>query len=245
MKNVYYFSEDGLSTIGADSTQSLDNTNIGKSDTKYLQSSGFADAIDEVTDDSVSWKHNPYLNKGYPIIQGNFFINTVKSAGNGITVQGKIHKDLNIKYDLCSENSEEYKLLSSAKDNNKILNTYSVSLTDKNGNYIPAELWCSDSFKISVPVDGENIQLAGINTEGNIVYYKPDSVKNGIAVFTVSHPMSFAVMDTSAEKGIFENSNDSDGSANTGETPINQIIIAVAMLALVVIFGTKRRNKVG
>ena len=64
-----------------------------------------------------------------------------------------------------------------------------------------------------------------------------------MAVFTVSHPMSFAIVDNSSEK--VTPSSGSEGSVNTGESPVNLIILAVAILALVVIFGTKRRKKVG
>lgn len=243
VKNVYYIFEEGLSAIGTDSTQSLDNTNIGKSDIEYLQSSEFADALNEVTDDSVNWMHNPPLNKGYPIIEGNFFINTVKSAGNNITVQGRMHKDLNISYDVCSENDEEYKLLSSSAGKNKILKTYSVSLTDKDGNYIPAELWCSGYCKISVPVVSENIQLAGINTDGSIVYCKPDSVENGTAVFTVSHPMSFAIVETATENPSSVNNN--NGTPIQTGSEMSGVILLAALLSLTVILITKRRNKIG
>ncbi|MGN0462945.1 MAG: hypothetical protein ACI4HZ_10955 [Ruminococcus sp.] len=246
VKNVYYIYKDGingLAPIGGDSTHLLDETNIGKTDDKEMQTAEFTETLNEVTNDSVIWKHNPNLNKGCPIIDGNFFIDSIKPAGNDITVQGRMHKALKISYDVGSKNSEEYKLLSSDKGENKILKTYSVSLTDKDGNYIPAELWCSDFCKISVPVDRENILLAGINTEGNIVYYKPDSVNEGMAVFTVSHPMSFAIVDNSPEK--VTPGNGTEGSVNTGESPVNLIILTVAILALVVIFGTKRRKKVG
>lgn len=200
--------------------------------------------LNSVTDKSkVKWKFNPPLNKGYPIIEGNFYIDVVKSAGNNITVQGSMHKDLNIKYDLCNKNSEEYKLLSSAKGNNKILNTYSVSLTDKDGNYIPAELWCTGSYKISVPVDSENVQLAGINTDGSIVYYKPDSVENGMAVFTVSYPMSFAIVETTAENPSSVNNNNGT-PIQTGSEMCGAILLA-ALLSLTIILIAKRRNKIG
>lgn len=243
VKSVYYITKNGLSAVGADSTKSLDNTNIEKTDNKDMQSSEFTDTLNSVTDDSVSWKHNPHLNKGYPIIEGNFFINATKSAGNNITIQGSMHKDLNIKYDLCDKNSEEYKLLSSAKGNNKILNTYSVSLTDNDGNYIPAELWCTGSYKISVPVDSKNIQLAGIDTDGNIVFCKPDSVENGTAVFTVSYPMSFAIVETTAENPSSVNNNNGT-PIQTGSEMCGAILL-VALLSLTVILIVKRRNKIG
>ncbi|MGN1125989.1 MAG: hypothetical protein ACI4RI_00980, partial [Ruminococcus sp.] len=135
VKNVYYIIKDknGLSAIGTDSTESLDNTNIGESDIEYLQSLEFTNTLNDITDESVSWKHNPNLNKGCPIIDGNFFIDSIKPAGNNITVQGRMHKSLKISYDVGSKNSEEYELLSSGNGENKILKTYSVSLTDNDG----------------------------------------------------------------------------------------------------------------
>ncbi|MGN1466679.1 MAG: hypothetical protein ACI4W1_00070 [Ruminococcus sp.] len=241
--DVFYISQGGLTAFGTTPWDTSYDTIIEKtSDVKKDDS--FANELNSVTDTSiVKWKQNSNLHKGYPTIEGNFYIDVVKSAGNNITVQGSMHKDLNIKYNVCSENSEEYKLLSSAKGNNKILNTYSVSLTDKDGNYIPAELWCSGSCKISVPVDSKNIQLAGINTDGNIVYYKPDSVENGTAVFTVSHPMSFAIVETTAGNPSSVNNNNGT-PIQTGSEMCGAILLA-ALLSLTVILIAKRRKKIG
>ncbi|MGN0449543.1 MAG: hypothetical protein ACI4G0_04200 [Ruminococcus sp.] len=242
--DVFYISQGGLTAFGTTPWDTSYDTIIEKtSDVKKDDS--FANELNSVTDTSiVKWKQDSNLHKGYPTIEGNFYIDVVKSAGNNITVQGSMHKDLNIKYDVCSENSEEYKLLSSAKGNNKILNTYSVSLTDNDGNYIPAELWCSGSYKISVPVDSKNIQLAGIDTEdGNIVYYKPDSVENGTAVFTVSYPMSFAIVETTAENPSSVNNNNGT-PIQTGSVTFG-ILLLVALLSLTVILIVKRRNKIG
>ncbi|MGN0550325.1 MAG: hypothetical protein ACI4I4_00585 [Acutalibacteraceae bacterium] len=250
--DVFYISQGGLTAFGTTPWDTSYDTIIEKtSDVKNDDS--FANELNSVTDTSiVKWKQNSPLHKGYPIIEGNFYIDVVKSAGNNITVQGSMHKDLNIKYDVCSENSEEYKLLSSAKGNNKILNTYSVSLTDKDSNYIPAELWCSGSYKISVPVDSKNIQLAGIDTDGNIVFCKPDSHENGTAVFTVSYPMSFAIVETTAENPSSDNKNSTANNNTTNNgTPIQTgsemcgVILLAALLSLTVILITKRRNKIG
>lgn len=243
VNDVFYISQSEVNAFGTTPWDtSFDTITEKTSDAKYDEK--FTKELNSVTDKSkVKWKFNPPLNKGYPIIEGNFYIDVVKSAGNNITVQGSMHKDLNIKYDLCNENSEEYKLLSSAKGNNKILNTYSVSLTDKDGNYIPAELWCTGSYKISVPVDSENVQLTGINTDGSIVYYKPDSVENGMAVFTVSYPMSFAIVETTAENPSSVNNNNGT-PIQTGSEMCGAILLA-ALLSLTIILIAKRRNKIG
>ena len=243
VNDVFYISQSEVNAFGTTPWDtSFDTITEKTSDAKYDEK--FTKELNSVTDKSnVKWKFNPPLNKGYPIIEGNFYIDVVKSAGNNITVQGSMHKDLNIKYDLCNENSEEYKLLSSEKGNNKILNTYSVSLTDKDGNYIPAELWCTGSYKISVPVDSENVQLAGINTDGSIVYYKPDSVENGMAVFTVSYPMSFAIVETTAENPSSVNNNNGT-PIQTGSEMCGAILLA-ALLSLTIILIAKRRNKIG
>ena len=135
-------------------------------------------------------------------------------------------------------------MISSVKE--KILKAYSVSLTDNDGNYIPPELWCQGSCKISVPVDKDNIQLAGIDIDGNVTYFKPDSVENGTAVFTVSYPMSFAIVETATN-----NNSDSDNPTNsnttvpTGETTYVAVYLLVAMLSLAVIITIKRRKRIG
>ena len=243
--NVFYISQDGLNAFG---TASLDISydTITEKTSAVRDDDKFANELNSVTDTSiVKWKQNPNLNKGYPTIDGNFYIDVVKPAGNNITVQGSMHRDLNIKYDLCIENSEEYKLLSSAKGKNKILKAYSVSLTDKDGDYIPAELWCADSCKISLPVNGDKIQLACINTEGDIVYYKPDSVENGRAEFTVSHPMSFAVMENAPSNNSGDSQTDNDNTTIQTGSEICGAILLVALLSLTVILFCRRRYRIG
>ena len=248
--NVFYLTVNGLNAVGADSAKIPDDTNIGMSKSSDFQSSSFVDRLNEVSDDSVVWVHNSYLNKGYPTIKGNFLKISVKSAGNNITVKGCMHENLNIKYDACGENDNEYSLLSSSIGENKILKVYSVSMTDNNGNYIPAELWCQGEFEISVPVDNSNVQFAGMNTDGEITYYEPDSVENGIAVFTVSHPTSFAVVET-AKKNISADTDTSVVRTTNDGTPIQTgtemccgAILLVAVLSFVLIFSVRRRNRI-
>lgn len=236
VKNVFYKTASGVNAVGTDSTQAPDNTNIGFSEASDLQGVDFVNSLNAVSDESVVWMYNSYINKGYPTIEGKFLKINIKSAGNNIIVKGSMHKDLSINYDVSDENDDDYSLLSSAVGNNKILKAYSLSLTDNDGNYIPAELWTKEGFEISVPVESENVKLAAINNDGNVTYYKPDSVEHGIAVFTVSYPTSFAIVDTVV------NTNTSDKSPQTGATE-NMAIMPVLFVSIASIYILKRRKR--
>lgn len=249
VSNVFYLNEKGLKAVGSDSTITPDESNIGIPNNADFKDSSFVDKLNSVTDDSVTWLQNNLLNKGYPTIKCNFLNLKVKSAGNNITVKGNMHRDLNIKYDVCKESDSVYKFLSSSCGDKKILKAYSLTLSDKDGNFIPAELWCQGKFEISVPVESKNVQFAGISSEGNVIYCKPDSIENGNAVFTVSAPMSFAIVDlnkiNNSDSNI-DNSNilNDNTPIQTGSMMLNTaILIAFCSLASILIF--RRRNKIG
>lgn len=249
VSNVFYLTEKGLKAVGSDSTITPDESNIGIPNNADFKDSSFVDKINSVTDDSVTWLQNNLLNKGYPTIKCSFLNLKVKSAGNNITVKGNMHRDLNIKYDVCKESDSVYKILSSSCGDNKILKAYSLTLSDKDGNFIPAELWCQGKLEISVPVESKNVQLAGIGSDGNVIYFKPDSIENGNAVFTVSAPMSFAIVDlnkiNNSDSNI-DNSNilNDNTPIQTGSMMLNTaILIAFCSLASILIF--RRRNKIG
>lgn len=236
VKNVFYKTASKLNAVGADSKQIPDSTNTGVSNDSDFRSSTFVDNLNAVSDESVIWVHNSLLNRGFPTVEGKFLKFKIISAGNGITVKGSMHKDLNINYDVIDENDNEYSLLSSAVGENKILKAYSLSITDNDGNYIPAELWTKEGFEISVPVDRNDVQLAAIDNDGKVTYYKPDSVENGIAIFTVSYPTSFAIVDTAV------NTNTSDKSPQTGATEF-VLVLPVLAISFASIYIIKRRKK--
>lgn len=248
VKNVFYSTVNNLNAVGTDSLTKPDKTNKAKSKNSDFQSDTFVDELNFVSDDTVVWIRNPKFNKGNPTIKGNFFKYSVKSAGNNITVEGSMHEALNIKYDVCTKKDDEYTAITSALGKRNILNVYSVSVTDNDGDFIPAELWCQSGLKISVPVNSKNVEFAGLNTDGQITYYKPDSVKNGVAVFTVPHPMSFVIVD-STNKNISDNKNTDDviNRANYN-TPIQtgstsycvELLVMLFALALLIVF--MRRN---
>lgn len=235
VKNVFYITSNGLTSVGKNSKTQPDSTNTAKSKNSDMQTDGFVDELNAVCGDSVTWVHNSVINKGYPTIKCSFLNYIVKSAGNGITVSGNMHKDLNISYEACDADSDRYKALSSDLDKDKIISVYDVNLSDNDGNFIPAELWCQPEVKISVPVSSENVLFAGIDADGNASYYKPDSVKDGVAVFTVASPVSFALVeDTNA--------------ALSDSTPVQTGAAMFSAFALIMLFAAifiitfRRRN---
>lgn len=251
VENVFYTTVNNLNAVGTDSLTKPDETNKEKSKNSDFQNDDFVNELNSVSDDTVTWVRKSKFNKGNPTIKGNFFMYNVISAGNNITIEGSIHEALNIQYNVCTEKDEEYNAIASALDKISVSGVYSVSLTDNDGNYIPAELWCQGDYKISVPVSGNNVEFAAIDTDGQINYYKPDSVENGIAVFTVSHPMSFAVVDrTSTNKNISDNKNTDKAVINTSNdnTTIQTGSTACCSVLLILMFASafvivfKRRN---
>lgn len=251
VKNVFYTTVNNLNAVGTDSLTKPDETNKAKAKNSDFQSDDFVNELNSVSDDTVTWVRKAKFNKGNPTIKSNFFMCNVISAGNGITIEGSMHEALNIQYNVCNEKDEEYIAITSALDKTSVSGVYSVSLTDNDGNYIPDELWCQGDYKISVPVSGNNVEFAEIDTDGQINYYKPDSVENGIAVFTVSHLMSFAVVDrTSTNKNISDNTSTNKAVINTSNdnTPIQTGSTVCCSVLLIVMFASafviviKRRN---
>ncbi|MGN0469708.1 MAG: hypothetical protein ACI4GV_02175, partial [Acutalibacteraceae bacterium] len=253
VKNVFCIASDSLNAVGTDSKHTPDNTNKYMSKISDFQNDDFKKNMNEVCDDTVRWVRNDHFNNSFPVIKFDFLKLLSKSAGNNITVQGNMHNDLNISYNAYNANSEEYAaLISLIKE--KILKAYSVSLTNNDGSYIPTELWCQNSCIISVPVDRDNVQLVGIDTDGQIAYFEPDSVENGIAAFTVCHPMSFAIIETANNSNNNNNNNNNNANSDkptngsttvpTGETTYAAVYLLVAMLSLAVIFIVKRRKSI-
>lgn len=252
--NVFHSTANGVKAVGTDSATTPDETNKGMSKNSDFISSDFVDELNAVSDDTVVWVQDSVLNKGYPTIKGNFLKYSVKSAGNNITVEGNMHESLNIKYTLCSKGSTEYNSVASLLSGRNILSVYSASLTDNEGNYIPAELWCQGDLKISVPVDSKNVQFAGVDAHGQITYYAPDSVENGIAKFTVAEPVSFAVVDNNqvyidsskqSDNNESISSDNSNAPINTGDTTCFIIMLIALIISFAFIISLRRRDNIG
>lgn len=236
--NVHALCSNGIKFIG--SGVALDSTNVSYSDYHDMRGESFAKIMNSATNsESIVWLSNELLNKGYPTIQIVDFSTRTIDGGNGIILKGAAHDELNITYN--TTDSDEFNQLK-ADNKGKVLGTYSVSLTDKNGNYVPAELWCKENFEMSVPVDRSNIQLASIGEDGSISYYKPVKIENGKATFNVPYPTSFAIVETS------DNSTN-DTVTPTDSTPIKTgAVVCTALFAILVLSGAvfitvKRRNK--
>ena len=179
-----------------------------------MLSDAFVTTLNDKTDDSITWAHtkygDTYFNMGYPTIQGRFLQQQMALANN-ILLAGLMHSSLNVSAQAMDTESDEYQAMSAAADG-QILSAYSVSTTDQNGNFIPAELWISGGVQITVPVDeglvptgadeaaqGDAIiALTMIGEDGGVITVYPDSIKDGKAVFTIAAPADFAVVKKSA-----------------------------------------------
>lgn len=241
IKNVFYSTANGLNAVGTDSEKTPDNTNIGTSNLSDYKTSEFVEKLNDVSNDSVTWIQNLHINKGNPTIEGIFMKIIVKSAGNDISVKGFMHNALNIEYQEDNKNT----LFTSSVSKNRIVKSYSLNMTDKDGNYIPEELWCREGFEISVPVDNENVQLAAIDNDGNINYYNPDSFKDGKAVFTIPQLTSFAVTDTTPDN------NDKPVNNNVKDSPLTGVkqeilpLILMTVALIYIVYFIRRRKKIG
>lgn len=248
VKNVFYSAVNNLNAVGTDSLTKPDDTNKAKSKNSDFQSDAFTDELNSVSDDTVVWVRNSKFNKGNPTIKGEFLTYNIKFAGNNITVEGCMHESLNVEYKACTDKDEEYLAITSALDKAGVSDVYSVSLTDNDGNYVPTELWCQGDFKISVPVKSKNAELASIDADGQITYIKPVSVEDGVGVFNVSHPMSFAVVDktniksenTNTDKIVINTSKDNT-TIQTGSTFCCMALL-IALFASVFVIICKRRD---
>ena len=105
---------------------------------------------------------------------------------------------------------------------------YSASVTDNNCINIPAELWYQGDLKISLPVDSKDIMLASINSDGQVSYLNPDSVEDGLAVFTVAEPESFAIVENNSKTpdspSTATNINSDNGSSNSSDNGNNSSV---------------------
>ena len=230
LKNNFYSTENGMNFVGTDSKAVPD----GKTNLSVKRAEDFKDDTYVIKlnymreDESVTWCRGDGFNNGYPYIYGDFVIHTTKSAGNNITVEGNMHKDLNITYDVCDKNSSEYKNMASSIGNRTVKKMYSASVTDNNGINIPAELWYQGDLKISLPVDSKDIMLASINSDGQVSYLNPDSVEDGLAVFTVAEPESFAIVENNSKTpdspSTATNINSDNGSSNSSDNGNNSSV---------------------
>ena len=201
----------------------------------------FADTLNSVTDDSVTWAqkniNGTYLNCSYPVILGSFLKTRTITLSNDITLNGLMHSNLNISYSETGSDSEIYSAFSAALPG-RGLTVYSVSCDDGSGAFVPADFWCS-GVSISVPVAGKNVCIAIMGSDGTVRMIEPDSIENGIATFSVAEPVSFAVVNSTSSGS---NGNDDGGFVPTGETTCAFATAAIMLIsATAIVFLRKRK----
>lgn len=243
VKNVFYTAQNSLNAVGTDSQAKADSTNIAYERTVEMASASLADKLNSVTDDSINFICSDF-NRGYPYIKGSFLKYSVKSVGSGITLSGNMHSSLNVSYTAYSTDDEQYKKFESLIKDGKILDFYKGTLSDNNGNSAFAEFWCDNNLKLTMPVSGKNISLAVLDGDGGIKYIKPDSFENGKAVFTLSQPTDFALVETSSSGGNNTGNTQIDNTTiKTGATVIYTISFT-AIIALLAFAVLKKRVRI-
>lgn len=243
VKNVFYTAQNSLNAVGTDSQAKADSTNIAYERTVEMASASLADKLNSVTDDSINFICSDF-NRGYPYIKGSFLKYSVKSVGNGITLSGNMHSSLNVSYTAYSTDDEQYKKFESLIKDGKILDFYKGTLSDNNGNSAFAEFWCDNNLKLTLPVSGKNVSLAVLDGDGGIKYIKPDSFENGKAVFTLSQPTDFALVETSSSGGNNTGNTQIDNTTiKTGATVIYTISFT-AIIALLAFAVLKKRVRI-
>ena len=240
VKNVYEKTNTKVSLTGTGVQLDDTNKSLGIAS---MSTDEFTNTLNEVTDDTVIWARYDGYNMGYPIIASNVLSKTVQHTGN-IYVEGLMHSDLKITYTDCKNDDSIYNILKDSSNGAKILSAYTLNLSDKDGNDVVQELWCQGKIKISVPAEHKNVSLIGITSDGKIVTYSPVSFENGMAVFTVSELMSFAIAENICNNDSSSNVQQNNTVIPTGDS--NMLCISLIALMLILAFAViilmKRRN---
>src|SRR5699024_8372673 len=129
-----------------------------------------------------------------------------------------------------------------AVGNNDITAVYSVSLTDKNGNGIPSELWSQGEVEVTLPVTDKDIKIVTVDDDGTVVTHSVESAGLGKIKFNLSSISSFAVVSEDAE---IDGSVDYPQSSpvQTGQDTMMVVVLAVICAgALLLIVYFKRRK---
>ena len=183
VNSTFYSDINGIPAVGDGSKQLNDsNKSVKNSD---MLTDAFVETLASVTDDTVRWHRaqygKTYFNQGYPTIKGRFLEQRMLSTGK-LTVKGLMHKGLNVSYaeadgiEGIGDGADRY---------------YKLSMTDKDGNYVPGELWCG-GVSISVPVSSDSAEIKVFMLDGSEEIIVP-VIENGIATFELAEPLSFAV----------------------------------------------------
>ncbi|SCX27379.1 hypothetical protein SAMN02910436_02226 [Ruminococcaceae bacterium P7] len=197
VKKSFYSNLNSLAPVG--SGTAVDSTCEMVTDDTMLTSS-FVDTLNSATGETVTWRQSKYgdtyFNEGYPTIEGRFLQNRALTLLNGMTLSGMMHSSLQVTVSEADKDSEEYQALKQQAGGATV---YNAVTTDENGSYIPAELWTAGGLTLSVPVNSAGAKLLTVNENNEIVTIEPDSVENGVAIFTVAAPNTFAVTDAAPQ----------------------------------------------
>lgn len=221
VKDVFYPSDDenGFKAVGSDSTVIADSSNKAVLKSEMLTEK-FVDELNSVADDSVYWLCNEFFNNGYPMIQGNFYKQMVKTSKNGVSIRGTMHSSVRLNSRSFDENDEAYNKILNYAGDKTVVASYQMSLTDANGNYIPSELWCLPGMEVSVSVNNpDKLSVVGITEDGNIKEYDVISAKDNQLIFNSDKIVSFVLL--SNEKSDNDDNKNNDNNIPNNDTDVD------------------------
>lgn len=249
VSNVFYVNTNGLKPVGIASTVALNETNILKSGSE-MKTDEFVDVLNKLTnDENITWTRNETRNNSYPTIQCQFYKLAKRLSRSGISVTGRMHKDLNIEYFACDDNCEESALYASYGN---VVAVYDLDVTDSKGNDMLQELWSEGQMKISVPISDDSVRLLTSDNEGNVseINY---TVEDGNAVFYTENIQSIALISakvSNADNTVNDNKNSSsisvsdNTSVKTGTAMLSLASVAIiAMFAAFVFIQRRKYNE--
>lgn len=235
VQNIFYLTADSLNAVGKESLTGVDNTNTAVANSQVMQSIDFVEKLNGVSGNEIQWTNKSFFNNGYPVVKSRCINKLLLDAGNGITLEGAIQEGISVSYSKHEANDLELKMFKRLVKDKNISASYSLDIDD-DGNFVPYELWCSDSYILTVPVDNDNIMLAMIDLSGQITYYEPDLVKEGKAEFSIAYPGSFAIVEKPTLMDV--------DFVNTGVAiGIPFLLAALSFAGVLLIVSKKRKSR--
>ncbi len=248
VSNVFYSNVNGIPPIGADSDAAL-GTTCRLVDNTDMLTEDFVAQLNSVSDDTVTWLRTKYgstfFNQGFPIVKGRNLTQRELSLTDNLSVRGMMHKSMKMTLTPLSADSSAYQAL---QQKGTVFSAYSVATTDANGQYVPSELWNAGGYQLLVPTNGKQVALVTQNDDGELVTITPDSVEDGMAVFTVASMSSFGLVETASENSNVQPSGqnitpDANTPVQTGDSFPGWVLFTVLAALCVAAAAYKKSHR--
>ena len=252
VKSTFYTSSGDIVPAFAED-MNTGETDITEKTIEDMLTAGFADELNEVTNDTVKWKRIEYnkkvLNQGFPIIRGRFIENIdIPVIDNAkMKIKAAVIKAMKINFLPLNFRSTGYNTMLSAAGSRTLTCAYDYTAADPNGTELPAELWC-EGVTISVPVSTDDAQIIILDNDGEAYSFAPESIEDGMATFTLTEPAAFAVAENVKADNSEQTSrpiNPDNKNVNTGDSsaPITAVFVLITAAALTALIAGRKKKR--